>query len=74
MPTIADVLREESMIQIVQENILEILEVRFGDVPLALREDVQGISDPAFLKFLHREAIQVASLEDFEALLDKNSA
>ena len=72
MPTIADVLREESMIQTVQENILEILEVRFGTVPLALREDIQEISDPVFLKTLLRQAIQIPSLEDFEALLEKS--
>ena len=74
MPTIADVLREESMIQTVQENILEILEIRFGTVPLALKEEVQGISDPAFLKALLRKAIQIQSLEDFETLLEKSPA
>jgi hypothetical protein len=74
MPTIADVLREEGVVRTAREAVLEILEVRFGDVPLALKEDIQEISDPAFLKHLHRQAIQIQSLKDFEALLEKSPA
>lgn len=74
MPTIADVLREEGVVQNAREAVLEILEVRFGAVPLALKEDIQGISDPTFLKALLRKAIQSPSLKDFETLLEKSPA
>jgi predicted transposase/invertase (TIGR01784 family) len=78
MPTIADVLREEGLtkgiIQTAREDVIDNLEVRFGTVPLALKEEIQGISDPVFLKHLHRQAIQVPSLKDFEALLEKSPA
>ena len=74
MPTIADVLREEGVVRNAQEDVIEILDVRFGTVPLPLKEDIQEISDPVFLKHLHRQAIQVPSLEDFETLLEKSPA
>ena len=77
MPTIADVLREEGIVRTDREAVLEILEVRFGDVPLALREDIQEISDPAFLKHLHRQAIQIpvskfGPVEDETKRVDEN--
>jgi hypothetical protein len=78
MSTMADILRqkgrEQGIIQTAREAVLETLEVRFGDVPLSLKEDIQEISNPAFLKHLHRQAIQIPSLEDFEALLEKSPA
>ena len=78
MSTMADILRqkglEQGILRNAREAVLEILEVRFGTVPLALKEEVQGISDPAFLKALLRKAIQIPSLEDFEALLEKSPA
>ena len=78
MSTMADILRqkgrEQGILQTAREAVLETLEVRFGTVPLALKEDVQEISDPAFLKHLHRQAIQLPSLKDFEVLLEKSPA
>ena len=78
MSTMADILRQKGLepgiLLNAREAVLENLEVRFGDVPLPLKEEVQGISDPVFLKHLHRQAIQVPSLEDFETLLEKSPA
>ena len=79
MPTIADVLRQEGLeqgltqgiLQNARESVLEILDIRFGRIPATLTKQIQALDDPAFLKHLHRQAIQVDSLEAFEALLAK---
>lgn len=87
MPTIADVLRQEGReqgleqglkqgltqgaLQTGREAVLEILEIRFGRIPATLAKQIQALDDPAFLKHLHRQALQVDSLEAFEALLAK---
>ncbi len=77
MPTIADVLRQEAleqgleqgMLQNGREAVLEILEIRFERVPVPLTEQIRTLDDVAVLKRLHRQALQVDSLEAFEALL-----
>jgi hypothetical protein len=51
--------------------VLEILDIRFERVPAALTEQIQALDDPACLKRLHRQALQVESLEAFEARLAK---
>lgn len=87
MPTIADVLRQEGReqgreqglkqgltqgtLQTGREAVLDILEIRFEHIPATLAEQIQALDDPAFLKHLHRQALQVDSLEAFEALLTK---
>ena len=53
------------------EDLLDVLEIRFAlgaADPLAAR--IRGIEDLQLLKQLHRAAIQVESLEAFQALLD----
>jgi predicted transposase/invertase (TIGR01784 family) len=64
----------QGIIQNGREAVLEILEIRFERVPAPLTEQVQALDDPAFLKRLHRQALQVDSLEAFEALLEKSPA
>ncbi len=85
MPTIADVLREEGLqqglekgleqglLQNGREAVLEILEIRFVQVPQPLTERIRAIQDSAALKRLHRQALQVDSLEDFTTLLPPSS-
>jgi hypothetical protein len=48
-----------------REAVLEILEVRFGATS-DMAEHLLRIEDPGFLKKLHRKALQVQSLEEFE--------
>ncbi|MBL9151386.1 MAG: Rpn family recombination-promoting nuclease/putative transposase [Verrucomicrobiales bacterium] len=45
--------------------ILEALEIRFGEVPVGLREVIESLSGEARLRELHRAAIRSASLEEF---------
>ncbi len=53
----------------VRENVLEVLEVRFEAVPETIVEVVNQIEDTALLKSLLRQAITIATLEEFQTLL-----
>ena len=57
--------RQEGRVQTLREDITDILEVRFDEVPPALWERIQGLQDEAELKRLHRRAVQVRSLDEF---------
>ncbi|NET61487.1 MAG: flagellar assembly protein H [Symploca sp. SIO2E6] len=52
-----------------QEDILRVLEVRFKDIPLKLRELMERIDNLERLGNLLTQAVTVASLEEFESLL-----
>ena len=68
MPYVTSIERlghQEGRVQTLREDITDILEVRFGEVPPALRERIQGLQDEAELKRLHRRAVQVHALDEF---------
>ncbi len=48
-----------------REDILEVLEIRFHDVPAGLREEIEAINDTARLSHLLRVSIRCADLEAF---------
>jgi hypothetical protein len=58
----------EGVIRKGQEDIIEVLEVRFSELPSALVEKINQIEDPDLLKTLHREAITIDSLAAFQSL------
>ena len=64
---------EEGKIEIARENIIIVLEVRFGKVPLNICESVNLINDLSVLKKLHRNAILISSVEDFAELINEIS-
>ena len=55
----------EGIIQNGREVILEVLEVRFQEVPTEVIQKVNEIEDPALLKTILREAIALGSVEQF---------
>ena len=62
--------KEEGIEQGLRESIRDVLEIRFGlGAADTLAPLVAAISDVQHLKQLHRAAIQVASLEEFRALV-----
>ena len=64
--------REEALQQLTtskQQDILEVLEIRFERVPLGLREAIEEITDIEKLSKLHRAAVRCADLEGFAAEL-----
>jgi hypothetical protein len=55
----------EGIIQNGREAILDVLEVRFQEVPTEVIQKINEIEDPALLKTLLREAIALGSVEKF---------
>jgi hypothetical protein len=62
--------RQEGIIQKGREDVLEVLEVRFGEVPPQIVQKVNFIEDPATLKTLLREAIAIGAIEQFAEYLE----
>jgi hypothetical protein len=60
----------EGILQQRKEDVLEVLEVRFGEVPPQIVQKVNFIEDPATLKTLHREAIAIGAIEQFAEYLE----
>lgn len=48
---------------------IEVLEVRFDRVTENIVAQINAIEDITFLKMLHRQAIAIPSLSEFEQLL-----
>ena len=61
--------KQEGVLLTFHENILEILNLRFGPVPMDLSEAVQEVEDGRLLRSLHLAAVQVTSLDEFRRLL-----
>lgn len=53
-----------------QQGLLDILEVKFGDVPESLIVTIKQLSDYPLLRELHKKAVKVASLEEFQQILE----
>jgi len=55
-----------------RESIIEVLEIRFAEVPSELIAVLNGIEDFEFLKQLHKRAVTVASVEELQQLISQN--
>jgi hypothetical protein len=49
--------------------VIEVLETRFGEVPITIINAVNNINDSSVLKTLHKRAISIPSLAEFEQFL-----
>ncbi|WP_017716040.1 Rpn family recombination-promoting nuclease/putative transposase [Kamptonema formosum] len=65
---------ERGIQQNARESVIEILEMRFEEVPAQLREAINRIEDAALLKQLHRQAVTIGSVPEFQQLLSPNLA
>jgi hypothetical protein len=65
--------KQEGKVESARENIIIVLEVRFGEIPLNICESVNLINDLSVLKKLHRNAILISSVEDFAELINEIS-
>jgi len=61
----------QGIIQNGREVILDVLEVRFQEVPTEVIQKINEIEDPALLKTLHRQAIALGSVEQFLGYLQE---
>jgi len=62
---------EQGALQTARESVLEVLEIRFEVVPPELIEAINEIEDTSVLKQLHRQALALDSLEEFQRLLSQ---
>jgi hypothetical protein len=72
-----ELIREEAMEQGTlrnqRENILDLLQVRFGEVPPSVVEAVNRLEEITTLKQLLRQTISVGSIAEFEQLLNSRT-
>ena len=68
MPYITSFERDAKL-ETTREDVIDILETRFSSVPDTLRNSILAIDDLALLKRLHKRAITVNSVQEFEELL-----
>ena len=65
---------EEGILETRREDIITILEVRFGEVAPTLIERIDAIKDVPVLKQLHRQAIAIPSIKEFQQVLEQHLA
>ncbi|MCD6462680.1 MAG: hypothetical protein J7L52_03145, partial [Thermotogae bacterium] len=65
--------RIEGLLEAKRQDIYEILEERFGEVPEDIKETVEKIADTKKLSLLHRKSISVKDLDEFRKLLKSGS-
>ena len=63
---------EQGAKQTHQQNIIDLLQKRFGELPETLSQRIRQIEDNSLLKELHLETISVNSLDDFQQLINEN--
>ncbi|MCF7669624.1 MAG: hypothetical protein K9N48_07605 [Verrucomicrobia bacterium] len=57
---------QKGRLEALRAYIVEVLEARFGDAPGELKAKVDAIADEQELRRLHRKAVLVPSIEEFE--------
>lgn len=61
---------EEGVVQTNRENVIEVLETRFREVPSSIIEAINQINEPSVLKNLLRRAIAIGSVQEFQLVLE----
>lgn len=57
--------RQEGQILMQQQDVLEVLEIRYGTIPELIRNSIQKLADKVRLQELHRLAVQCKTMEEF---------
>ncbi|HEY9612932.1 hypothetical protein [Allocoleopsis sp.] len=61
----------DAKLETLRENAITILEVRFREVPPELIDVINTLKDVAVLKQLHRQAITILSIQEFQQVLEQ---
>jgi hypothetical protein len=61
--------RQEGILENAREAIIDVLDTRFGEVPDAVREQVNALCSEPTLKDLLRRAVRASSLDEFSMTL-----
>jgi hypothetical protein len=75
MPLVTNIERraiEKTRKETQKENIIKFVQVRFGDIPQSLLENINQIDDISLLEQLLLSTIRVSSLEEFAQLVNSN--
>ncbi|NES19855.1 MAG: hypothetical protein F6K41_13215 [Symploca sp. SIO3E6] len=64
----------QGTVQNARESVIEVLTIRFEVVPPETIEAVNQIEDASVLKQLHRQAIVINSMVDFQQLISQSRA
>jgi hypothetical protein len=64
---------QQGILQNLRENVLQILQVRFKQVPKPLIKTLQSIEDTSLLSKFHEQAVVVNSLEEFKRLVSQTT-
>ena len=75
MPLVTNIERraiEKTRKETQKENIIKLVQVRFGDIPQNLLENINQIDDTSFLEQIFVSAINISSLEEFAQLVNSN--
>ena len=62
---------EEGILQNARENVIDILQTRFGVVPSEIISVINAIDEPSVLKTLHNRAIAIGSVAQFQQVLNE---
>lgn len=65
---------DEGILQKGREDVIDVLTIRFSDVPPSLVEAINQIEDPSLLKPLLRQAITTSSIIEFQGNLSQLSS
>jgi hypothetical protein len=60
---------EQGILQNARDSVIEVLETRFGEVPNSIVEVVNQIEESVVLKMLHKRAIAIPSVAEFQQIL-----
>ncbi len=77
MPYVTSIERlahQEGMLQSSRENVVEVLQVRFENIPSELIEAINQIEEVSVLKTLLRQATTISSLEEFQRLVAQSGS
>jgi hypothetical protein len=66
--------KQEGILETRRDDVITILEVRFGEVAPTLIERINAIEEVPVLKQLHRQAIAIPSIDEFQQLLEQHLA
>ncbi|YAF96669.1 MAG: hypothetical protein AB3A66_03035 [Nodularia sp. CChRGM 3473] len=61
---------EQGILQMGRDNVIDLLETRFGEVPSGILEVINGIEDASLLKTLLNRAIAIPSITEFQQVLE----
>ncbi len=64
---------EQGTLQNARDSVITVLQVRLGEIPPELRENLQNIADFSLLKRFLEQAAVVNSLAEFQQLLESDN-